>query len=76
MVGYFVLVFRYLRETRGLTAEEAAVVYEDDAVKEEAIREEERLRAAEGLSQLHVGEKHGEKHLEGDVQEDVLYTKQ
>jgi MFS family permease len=40
---YFVLFYKTIRETRGLTTEEAAVVYESDEVREAAMAEERRL---------------------------------
>ena len=43
LITFFGLFWWMIRETRGLTTEEAAVVYEDDDVKEAAIAEEKRL---------------------------------
>lgn len=43
LITFFCLFWWMIRETRGLTTEEAAVVYEDDDVKEAAIAEEKRL---------------------------------
>lgn len=43
LIVYFVLFWFMIRETRGLTTEEAAVVYEDDDIREAAMAEERRL---------------------------------
>lgn len=43
---YFGLFFFFCRETKGLTVEEAAVVYEPDSYREAALEEERRLQAA------------------------------
>jgi len=43
LVVYFGLFYMTIRETRGLTTEAAAVLYEDDDFKEAAMAEERRL---------------------------------
>lgn len=42
---YFVLYYFFVKETRGLTVEEAAMVYEPAETREAAIEEERRLRS-------------------------------
>lgn len=40
---YLALFWFFIRETKGLTTEEAAVVYEDSSIKEDAARREREL---------------------------------
>lgn len=44
LVAYIVFFTLVLRETRGLTVEEAAVVYDDADVREKLAEEERRMR--------------------------------
>jgi MFS family permease len=57
---YFVLFFFFCRETKGLTVEEAAVVYEPDDYREAALEEERKLQASGAF----------QTNLPGDKKED------
>jgi MFS family permease len=67
---YLVLFYFFCRETKGLTVEEAAVVYEPDSYRKEALEQERKLQE-QGAFQDRNDRKefHEEEKLEDDLSE-------
>jgi MFS family permease len=70
---YLVLFWFFCRETKGLTVEEAAVVYEPDSYREEALEQERKLQEMGAFQdKITRKESHEEEKLEDDTSERKL----
>jgi MFS family permease len=70
---YLVLFYFFCRETKGLTVEEAAVVYEPDSYREEALEQERKLQQQGAFQEARIRKaSHEEDKLEDDFEERKL----
>lgn len=63
---YLVLFYFFCRETKGLTVEEAAVVYEPDSYREEALEQERKLQEQLAFQDKSDQKEFNEEKLEDD----------
>jgi hypothetical protein len=62
---YFALFYFFIKETKGLTVEEAAIIYESDATKEATMEEERRLRAIADVSEPYSEKMDEDERIKG-----------
>ncbi|KAM0753992.1 hexose transport-related protein [Meredithblackwellia eburnea MCA 4105] len=75
LVCYLTSFILFFRETKGLTVEEAAVVFESDSVKDAALEAEVKMRQAAEAALLDKQSTGSVKHVDGDEEAEITSSK-